>query len=64
MSDSLTTNDKLGWFEGPGTTGAQHVIRFDQSALVQFIKFQMKINEVLTIDGIRLNEEPPNGEYI
>ena len=63
MSNDLT-NDVLGWFEGPGTNGAQHVIRFDRAVLVEFITFQLKNREVLSIDGIRLNEKPPTGMFL
>ena len=64
MANDLT-NEIVGRFKGPGTTGAHHVIRFTKKVQAQFITFQiMEDKSVLQINGINLNERPIIGKIL
>ena len=58
MKNDLT-NDVMGSFKGPGTTGGVHVVRFTKPILAEFMTFQLvKKSATLQINGIRLNQQP------
>ena len=53
------TNEVMGTFAGPGSTGGSHVVPFKKPVIADYITFQLKMNKVfLHVNGIRLNDKP------
>ena len=62
MKNDLT-NEVVGTFKGPGTTGAKHVVPFTKEVVAEYLTFQLKKkNAILQIQGIKLNEAPILGK--
>ena len=58
MKNDLT-NDVVGSFDGPGSTGQKYIVRLRKEVIAEYITFQlMKKNATLQIQGIILNKKP------
>ena len=59
------SNEIVGTFKGPGTTGGIHVVRFTSRKLVEYLTIQSKPTDgsttTLEINGLIFNEAPPQG---
>ena len=57
------TNEVVGTFKGPGTTGAKHLIQFTRDVIAEYLTFQLrKKNAILQIQEIKLNEAQSLGK--
>ena len=50
------TNEIVGKFEGPGKTGAEHVIDLDRNVLAEYITVQMEGRGILHVNGMTVQE--------